>query len=241
MPSPAAASTHRPVLIVEDDPKVASLVSLYLEREGFLTVVAHDGRQALSAADRHQPLFVVLDVMLPEIDGWEVCRALRHSSSVPILMLTARDEEADRIAGLSIGADDYLVKPFSPRELVARVKAILRRTSPDPEPPAAAGRLVSGSLVFDFATRRVTRDGRLVSLTPHERRLLAALMRSPGRIFTRSELLDHLYPSGEAVVEKVVDVHIGKLRQKLEDDATEPRYIRTDRGLGYHFVGKDGT
>jgi len=225
-----------PVLIVEDDHKVASLVRLYLEREGFATVVAHDGRQALAAAERHRPMFVVLDLMLPGLDGWAVCRALRATSSVPILMLTARDEEEDRIGGLTMGADDYLVKPFSPRELVARVKAILRRAAPDRSDPLSEPRVVCGSLVFDFATRQVTRQGRPVALTPHERRLLAALMRSPGRIFTRAELLDHLYPNGEAVIEKVVDVHIGKLRQKLEDDPSRPRYILTDRGLGYHFT-----
>lgn len=231
--TPMPSATAAPILIVEDDPKVASLVALYLEREGFPTVIARDGRQALVAADRDRPLFVVLDVMLPGADGWEVCRALRARSRVPILMLTARDDEADRVNGLSIGADDYVVKPFSPRELVARVKAILRRVDGRPDAPP---RLERDGLTFDFATRVVSLDGRPLSLTPHERTLLAALMATPGRIFTRAELIDQLYPGGEAVVEKVIDVHIGKLRQKLEDDPSRPRYILTDRGIGYHFA-----
>jgi DNA-binding response OmpR family regulator len=232
MPSSPAAS----ILVVEDDPKVASLVALYLEREGFGTVIARDGRQALALAQRSPPLFVILDVMLPGLDGWEVCRTLRQRSQVPILMLTARDDEAARVDGLSIGADDYVVKPFSPRELVARVKAILRRVDGRPDAPA---KLQHGGLMFDFATRVVSLDGRPISLTPHERTLLAALMTTPGRIFTRAELIDQLYPGGEAVVEKVIDVHIGKLRQKLENDPARPRFLLTDRGLGYHFADDD--
>jgi DNA-binding response OmpR family regulator len=226
-------STTGPILIVEDDPKVASLVALYLEREGFPTVIARDGRQALAVAARERPRFLVLDVMLPGTDGWEVCRALRDRSRVPILMLTARDGEADRVNGLAIGADDYVVKPFSPRELVAGVKAILRRVDGRPD---AQPRVQHGGLTYDFATRVISLEGRPIALTPHERTLLAALMKTPGRIFTRAELIDQLYPDGEAVVEKVIDVHIGKLRQKLEDDPSRPRYILTDRGLGYHFA-----
>jgi DNA-binding response OmpR family regulator len=224
-----------PILIVEDDAKVASLVALYLKREGYETIHAGDGHQALTLAATYPPSFVVLDLMLPGLDGWEVCRALRAASAVPILMLTARDSESDRIGGLSLGADDYLVKPFSPRELVARVKAILRRTGGETRIGPEATRLVCGPLVFDLSTRQVLRSGQPITLTPHERKLLAAMMRTPGRIFTRAELLDRLYPAGEAVVEKVVDVHISKLRQKIEDEPAHPRLIITDRGLGYHF------
>ena len=228
-----------PILIVEDDKKTASLVAIYLEREGFKTLIAHDGRRGVELAKRHSPGFVILDLMLPKLDGWEVCRQLRQFSDVPIIMLTAREEEVDRISGLTLGADDYVVKPFSPRELVARVKAILRR-----------GHLFSirdkrvlsrEELVLDLEKRKVTLKGRSVQLTPHEYALLQALMAAPGRIFTRDELLNHLYPAGEAIViERVIDVHIGKLRQKIEDDPSTPRYILTARGIGYHFAEDSG-
>jgi DNA-binding response OmpR family regulator len=224
-----------PVLIVEDDKKTASLISLYLEREGFQTVTAYDGQQALELARQVNPAFVILDLMLPLIDGWEVCRRLRQSSDVPILMLTARGEEVDRVSGLTLGADDYVVKPFSPRELVARVKAILRR-----------GRLESSKgkkilscedLTLDTEKHQVTLVGRPVSLTPHEFKLLQTLMSAPGRVFSRNDLLAHLYPKHDAIViDRVVDVHIGSLRQKLEKDPSHPRYLLTVRGIGYKFT-----
>jgi DNA-binding response OmpR family regulator len=222
---------------VEDDRKTASLVALYLEREGFKTVAAHDGHQALELARRHDPVFVVLDLMLPTMDGWEVCRTIRRSSDVPILILTAREEEMDRVLGLSLGADDYVVKPFSPRELVARVKAILRRAR---SAPIKEERLLSfGPLVMDLQKRRVTLNNRPISLTRFEYNLLATFMAAPGKIFSREELLTCLYPSGEAVIDRVIDVHIGKLRQKIEDDVSTPRYILTVRGLGYRFADAD--
>lgn len=223
-----------PILIAEDDHKTASLVALYLEKEGFKTITAYDGQQALDLARQHNPAFVILDLMLPNLDGWEVCRELRRSSDVPILILTAREEEMDRVLGLSLGADDYVVKPFSPRELVARVKAILRRARPD---VSKEKKLLScGDLVLDLQKRRVTLNGQPVSLTLSEYKILQALMAAPGRIFSREELLDCLYPSGEAVIDRVIDVHVGKLRQKIEDDASRPKYILTVRGLGYRFT-----
>ena len=228
-----------PILIVEDDKKTASLVALYLDREGFKTLVAHDGRQGLALAKRHSPIFVILDLMLPKLDGWEVCRQLRQFSDVPIIMLTAREEEVDRISGLTLGADDYVVKPFSPRELVARVKAILRRGRLS---PGKDNRVLSyKNLVLDPEKRKVSLKGRSVQLTPHEYSLLQALMAFPGRIFTRDELINHLYPAGEAlVIDRVIDVHIGKLRQKIEDNPSAPRYILTARGMGYHFAEDGG-
>ena len=216
------------ILIVEDDRNTAMLVATYLEREGFSTVIAHDGGQALHAAGTSNPVFVVLDVMLPGVDGWEVCRTLRKASDVPILMLTAREEEADRVAGLAMGADDYVVKPFSPRELVERVKAILRRSRPASPPPSSV--LSFEGLELDPEKHRVSRDGRPVSLTSSEYKLLHALMSAPGRAFSREELLNHCYRHGEAVIDRVIDVHIGKLRQKIEDDPSRPRYILTVRG-----------
>ena len=223
-----------PILIVEDDKKTASLVALYLEREGFQTVLASDGPQALELAKRHKPAFVILDLMLPKLDGWEVCRQLRTSSNVPILMLTARGEEIDRVSGLTLGADDYVAKPFSPRELVARVKAILRRARP--ETPQGKNFLSHGKLALDLEKRKVTLNDHALSLTPHEYKLLQALMSAPGRVFTRPELLDHLYPGGEEVIDRVIDVHIGKLREKIEQDPANPRYILTVRGVGYQFA-----
>ena len=226
-----------PILIVEDDKKTASLIKLYLEREGFQTVIAYDGQQALELAEQYRPIFVILDLMLPLVDGSEVCRRLRQSSDVPILMLTARGEEVDRVSGLTLGADDYVVKPFSPRELVARVKAILRRRRL--EAPDQKKVLSFEELTLDLEKHKVTLEGRPVLLTPHEFKLLQTLMASPGKVFAREELLDRLYPRNEAtVIGRVVDVHIGKLRQKIEKDPSNPRHILTVRGIGYQFAEK---
>ncbi len=225
-----------PILIVEDDRKVSALVALYLEREGFRTVAAYDGREALQLAEQHSPLFVVLDLMLPNVDGWEVCRSLRRISDVPILILTARQEEMDRVVGLSLGADDYVIKPFSPRELVARVKAILRRARPA---VPATRRLTRDGLCLDLEKRKVTLNGQIVALTASEYVLLEALMSAPGRTFARQELLDKLYQNGEAVIERVIDVHLGKVRQKIEADPSRPRFILTARGMGYRFADTD--
>lgn len=222
-----------PVLIVEDDPNTATLVQTYLERDGFQVIKAEDGESALRLARRHQPGFVILDIMLPRLDGWEVCRELRTFSNVPVLMLTAREEEIDRVTGLSIGADDYVVKPFSPRELVARVKAILRRVRPI-EPPQNE-QLISCGLMVEPEKHKVSLDGNPVNLTGSEYKLLCTLMRSPGRVFSRAELLSQFYAFGETVVDRVIDVHIGNLRQKIEREPAKPRFILTVRGFGYKF------
>ena len=229
----------RTVLIVEDDRNTAALVAAYLEREGFSTVVVHDGGQAIQAAGDCNPVFVILDVMLPNMDGWEICRALRKSSDVPVLMLTAREEELDRVAGLAMGADDYVVKPFSPRELVERVKAILRRSRP--ASPRSSTVLSFDGLELDPEKHKVARDGRPVMLTSSEYKLLHALMSSPGKAFSREELLNQCYRHGEAVIDRVIDVHIGKLRQKIEDDSARPRFILTVRGHGYRFSDEGTT
>ena len=228
---------NKTILIVEDDENTSSLIALYLEREGFSPVIAGDGETALALAGKHMPDLVILDLMIPKVDGWEVCRRLRRTSEVPVIMLTARGEEIDRVAGLTLGADDYVVKPFSPRELVARVKAVLRRTSPAPIKEEQM--LIHGSICLDLEKRRLSVSKQPVSLTPHEYALMVALMASPGRTFTRDELLDRLYPMGEAVViDRVVDVHIGKLRQKIEPIPAEPQYIITVRGIGYRFADR---
>lgn len=239
MPATPPQRTGPTVLVIEDDPKTARLLELYLQRDGFRALLAPDGPEGLRLARRHAPALVILDLMLPRLDGWEVCRRLRQSSEIPVIMLTARGEEVDRVSGLTLGADDYVVKPFSPRELMARVRAVLRRSRPAPETPRPAP-LEHGSLRLDLERRRLYRGGRPVALTAHEYALLAALMAAPGKVFSRDELLERLYPRGEAtVVERVVDVHIGKLRQKIEDDPAAPRCIITERGLGYRFADRE--
>ncbi len=226
-----------PILIVEDDPNTSTLVETYLQREGYTTLVASDGEQGLAMSRKHNPIFVILDIMLPKVDGWEICRQLRKVSDVPILMLTAREEEIDRVLGLSLGADDYVVKPFSPRELVERVKAILRRTQV--HPPQEKQVLSQGGILLDPLKHKVTRHGNIINLTNSEYKLLYALMSSPGRVFSREELLDRFYDHGETVIDRVIDVHIGKLRQKIEEDPAKPRLILTVRGFGYRFVDTD--
>lgn len=228
------SSPSGPILIVEDDEKTAALVALYLQQEGFATLRAADGRQALTFARQHAPIFIILDLMLPHVDGWEVCRELRRDSDVPILILTAREGETDRIVGLSLGADDYVVKPFSPREIVARVKAILRRARP--MLPSGASVLTHGELMLDVPRRTVTLRGQPVALTLSEFTILHVLLRTPGRVFLREELLDQLSPHGKAAIDRVIDVHIGNLRRKIENDPAQPRYILTVRGVGYRFA-----
>lgn len=223
----------RRILIVEDDHNTASLVETYLQREGFVTLVEHDGYLGLEKARTEILDLVILDVMLPNVDGLEICRRLRSESEVPILMLTAREEEIDRVLGFSLGADDYVVKPFSPRELVERVKAILRRARPSV--PSIKPVLQHGGLQLDPEKHKVSRDGQPIGLTSSEYKLLYTLMASPGRVFTRSELLRHFYDHEEAVVDRVIDVHVNKLRQKIERDSANPIYIETVRGFGYRF------
>ncbi len=229
------------ILVVEDDRNIAALIESYLADGGFRSVVAHDGHAGLAAARREAPDQIVLDLNLPGLDGAEVCREIRRESQVPILMLTARAEEIDRIVGFSLGADDYVVKPFSPRELVERIKAILRRTQAQAQAGAGGGEehsgiLRHGALVLDREKHKLTLAGDTVKLTPSEYKLLEALMTRPGRVFSRDELLDRLYEHGETVVERVIDVHLGKLRHKIEADAGNPHFIRTVHGIGYRFA-----
>lgn len=235
-----AAVTNGKVLVIEDDPRTAALIATYLEREGFEPLTAGDGKLGLQKIRNHKPILVILDIMLPGMDGWDVCREMRRFADVPVIMLTARGDEIDRISGLTLGADDYVVKPFSPRELMARVRAILRRINPTRETDTAL--LTCDDLVLDSVKRRVTIGGRALSLTPHEYTLLHRLMAAPGRVFNRDELINSLYPGGEAhVVDRVVDVHIGKLRQKIEADPAAPRFILTVRGMGYRFRDPEET
>ena len=225
------------ILIVEDEKNIASLIDKSLRREGFHTIIAHDGERALQLAREYEPIFVVLDLMLPKLSGWEVCRRLREESDVPILMLTAKGEEVDKLCGFSLGADDYVVKPFSPRELIERIKAILRRTRN--ACMFRKAKLSFGNLLLEPEKHKLTRNGKPISLTPSEYVLLQTLMSSPGRVFSRHELLTKLYQTSDAVVARVVDVHIGKLRQKIECDPANPHLILTTRGVGYCFTDEE--
>src|SRR3990170_1224422 len=203
------------ILVVDDEERIVHIVRSYLEKDGFQVLTAEDGREALDVARREQPNLVVLDLMLPAIPGWDVCRTLRAESRVPIIMLTARDEEADKIVGLELGADDYVTKPFSPRELMARVHAVLRRSqSAEQEQPTIA----VGSLTIDPGRHEVRRDGRPISLTPTEFGLLQTLAAQPGRVFTRLQLLERVQSEVYEGYERTLDTHIRNLRQKIEPD-----------------------
>ena len=221
------------VLVVDDEPKIVQLAKDYLERAGFAVVSAADGRAALAAARASRPDLVILDLGLPELDGLDVARSLRRDSTVPIVMLTGRGDEADKIVGLEIGADDYVTKPFSPKELVARIRAVLRRTE---RPPDASDVIRVGEVTLDIARMRVRVGDRAVELTPTEFQLLAALARSPGRIFTRAQLLDALHGVAFESYERAIDAHVKNIRRKLEPDPREPRFLLTVYGVGYRFA-----
>jgi DNA-binding response OmpR family regulator len=231
MDAMSAPTTDRPILVVDDDAKIVALVRTYLEREGFRVVTANDGRAALRAAREQSPALIVLDLMLPEIDGLEVARLVRRDSDVPIVMLSARSSVEDRITGLERGADDYLPKPFSPAELVVRVKAVLRRR---PAPEASERVLRHGDLRVDLDRYEVWQGDRLVPVTTVEFRLLATLLGAGGRVLSRDQLLDAVYGNDEGeVLDRTIDVHVGRLRDKLGDAADQPRYVATVRGVGY--------
>ena len=226
-----------PILVVDDDPKILSLVKTYLDREGFRVVTAQDGQSALRAFNEVEPRLIVLDLMLPELDGLALMRIVREHSNVPIVMLSARAQVADRVFGIHEGADDYIAKPFSPAELVVRVKAILRRTSDAGAATQHQGVIEHADLVIDLDRVEVRRRDKSMQLTPAEFRLLVALVQARGRVLTRQALLDALYgASQEGALERTIDVHIGRLRDKLREQIGGPRYIVTVRGLGYRAV-----
>jgi DNA-binding response OmpR family regulator len=220
------------ILVVDDEPKIVRLARDYLEKNGFRVVTAADGLSALAMARREKPDLIVLDLLLPGMDGREVCRVLRAESDVPIIMLTALSEESDQIVGLEIGADDYIVKPFSPRALVARVRALLRRTQGDVKAPAV---IRVGGLEIDAQKHTVTLNSQSLHLTPSEFELLVLLARHPGQTLTRQQLMDDLYGGAASSVDRSVDSHIKNLRRKLES-ASNMRYIETVYGVGYRFV-----
>ena len=222
------------ILVVDDEIKIVQLVQDYLERAGFSVCTAGDGHIALAQANAVQPDLIILDLGLPGMDGLDVTREIRKHSNAPIIMLTARNEESDKLIGLELGADDYLTKPFSPKELVARVRVLFRRMDADREPPANI--LRAADLTLDIPRMRVTAEGRdLEEFTPTEFELLAALARSPGRIFTRAQLLNIVHGVAFESYERAIDAHIKNIRRKIEPNPREPRYVLTVYGVGYKF------
>jgi two-component system alkaline phosphatase synthesis response regulator PhoP len=224
------------ILVVDDEPQITRLAHDYLARDGFRVLTAGDGPSALAQARHETPDLVVLDLNLPGMDGLEVCRALRRASDIPVIMLTARAEETDRLIGLELGADDYIVKPFSPRELVARVRAVLRRARGAVREPAV---IRAGSLEIDVEGRSVRRDGESVALTRSEFNLLAILAQNPGQVLSREQLLERIHGVAYDGFDRSVDSHIKNLRRKLEADPLAPQYILTVYGVGYKFAEAD--
>ena len=220
------------ILVVDDEPKITRLVRDYLESAGFAVVTAADGREALMRARTEHPDLVILDLGLPQLDGLDVTRRLRREGELPIIMLTARDDETDKLVGLELGADDYVTKPFSPRELVARVRAVLRRRDPD----RSDDLLRAGALTLDVPRMRLEVDGRPVELTATEFGLLAAMARQPGRVFTRSQLLDAIHGVAFDSYERAIDAHVKNIRRKVEPDPHDPRYLLTVYGVGYRLT-----
>ena len=225
------------ILVVDDQRNIVDIVKAYLEREGYKVIVAYDGRSALELARRQSPELIILDLMLPEISGWDVCRTLRKESEVPIIMLTARDDTTDKIVGLELGADDYVTKPFDPKELVSRVNAVLRRTE---------GRmilkvpLVIADLSIEIEKRLVCRGGKAIGLTPIEFELLRILAQNPGRVYSRMQLLDMVQGDAYEGYDRTIDSHIKNLRKKIEPNPEHPRYIITVYGVGYKLGETQG-
>jgi DNA-binding response OmpR family regulator len=224
------------ILVVDDEPKIVHVLRGYLESAGFQVAAAYDGSEALAAFRHEKPDLIILDLMLPAVDGLDVARAIRRESDVPLIMLTARVDEADRLIGLELGADDYVTKPFSPREVVARVRAVLRRVG---GPEATSQSLAVGEVTVDLDKRQASVAGRAVELTPTEFDLLATLMESPGRVFSRMQLLDKVQGYAYEGYERTIDAHVKNLRQKIEPDPRRPLYILTVYGLGYKFAEPD--
>jgi DNA-binding response OmpR family regulator len=223
------------ILVVDDELEIVKVVRAYLEQSGFRVITASDGQQALAVFRHEQPDLIVLDLNLPQLDGLAVCRAIRHESNVPIIMLTARVEETDRLIGLEIGADDYITKPFSPREVVARVRTVLRRSTPAPEPSSL---ITIGALSIDPLKHEVQLQDRSIDLTPSEFNILLIMAAQPGRAFSRMELLDAAQGEAYEGYERSIDVHIKNLRQKLGDEPRDPTYVLTVYGVGYKFSDK---
>lgn len=228
---------NKTILVVDDEIKITEVISSYLENAGYQAVCAHNGTQAMSLFEKLSPVLLILDLMLPDMSGEEICRTIRKKSRVPIIMLTAKIEDADIINGLEIGADDYLTKPFSPKQLIARVEAVLRRVSAEAVPLASAFSFNDGELVIDGLRHEVRKNGRPVPLTPNEYNILMTMAKYPSKAFTREELIQFALGKDFDGFDRVIDTHIKNIRQKLSDDGRTPRYILTVHGTGYKFGG----
>jgi len=228
--------TGKKILLVDDEPKVCELIKAYLEKDGYDVVIAMDGKSAIEQAQSYKPALIVLDLNLPEMDGIEVCRTIRHNSDVPIIMLTARGDEVDRVVGLEMGADDYVTKPFSPREMVARVNAVLRRSR---EGVSSKQQIIAGDLFIDLDKHDAIFKEQPLSLTPAEFKLLSVLARNPGRVYTRLQLMDSAYGESYEGYERTMDAHIKNIRQKISMAAPEvSNPLVTVRGVGYKLEGR---
>jgi DNA-binding response OmpR family regulator len=227
---------NKRIVVIDDEPSVQEVVRGYLEKDGYLVYVAGNGRDGLALAEQSKPGLIVLDLMLPDVSGEEICREIRRRSDVPILMLTAKASEDERVGGLALGADDYLIKPFSPRELVARVRAVLRRTQGTEIPLVEVLSFDGGALEIDTVRREVRRGGEPVELTPNEYRLLVTLARYPGRVYSRFELINHVQGYEFEGYERTIDAHVKNLRKKIEPDPKHPRYVETVFGVGYRLT-----
>ncbi len=225
------------ILIVDDEPKIVEVVKSYLENSGYTVFEAYNGKQALDIFDRVSPSLIVLDLMLPDLTGEEICRTIRRKSRVPVIMLTAKIEEENILYGLDLGADDYVTKPFSPRQLVARVAAVLRRTSAESGLQTSLHSFCNEDLVVDYANYEVRKNGELVSLTPNEFKLLTLMAKHPKKVFTRDELITFTMGEDFEGYDRVIDTHIKNLRQKIETDPKNPKYVLTVHGVGYRFGG----
>lgn len=232
------AGNVKTILVVDDEPKIVEVVKSYLESSGYEVYTASNGEAALAAFLRIQPALIILDLMLPDISGEEVCRRLRIHSRVPIIMLTAKIQEEDILNGLDIGADEYVTKPFSPRQLVARVAALLRRVEDDAAPLARVMSFYNDDLVIDFQSYEVKKNGNLVNLTPNEFKILGTLLKYPQKVFTREELIWYVIGEDFEGYNRIVDTHIKNLRQKIESDPHNPQYVLTVHGIGYKFGGE---
>ena len=227
---------NKKIVVIDDETSVQEVVRGYLEKDGYLVYVAGNGREGLALAERAKPGLIVLDLMLPDVSGEEICREIRSRSDVPILMLTAKASENERVGGLALGADDYLTKPFSPRELVARVRAVLRRTQGTETPLVEVLSFDDGALEIDTVQHEVRRDGEAVELTPNEYRLLVTLARYPGRVYSRFELINHVQGYDFEGYERTIDAHVKNLRKKIEPNPKNPRYVETVFGVGYRLA-----
>ena len=227
---------NKKIVVIDDEPSVQEVVRGYLEKDGYSVYVAGNGRDGLALAERTKPGLIVLDLMLPDVSGEAICREIRSRSDVPILMLTAKAGEDERVEGLALGADDYLTKPFSPRELVARVRAVLRRTQGTETPLVEVLSLDEGALEIDTVQHEVRREGAPVDLTPNEYRLLVTLARYPGRVYSRFELINHVQGYDFDGYERTIDAHVKNLRKKIEPNPREPRYVETVFGVGYRLA-----